>query len=294
MSALHDRVGAALADVFERPVRVTGAQPVGGGDINETSRIETDVGPFFLKENDGDGAWFSVEAYQLRALREVCAHLRVPEPIAWVDPEPGTAGFLVLEHIDRGRPGPDYSARLAEGLAELHAAHDDAFGFGVDTYCGTTLQPNARRSSWVEFYRDARLLHQVKLVVDRGRLSAASARPFERLAYRLDDLLEASARPSLIHGDLWSGNHFADGEGRPVIFDPAAYYAHPEAELGMMTLFGGFSPELYERYAEASGLERAWRERNPLYQLYHVLNHATLFGGSYPDQALQITRRFVG
>jgi len=264
-----------------------------GGDINEALGLQTSAGPFFAKTHGGRGAWFSVEAMELEALRDACSILRIPEVVAAVDPEPGEPGFLILEMVERGRAGSGYEARLAEGLAELHATHAETFGFDVDTFCGTTVQPNPRTSSWIELYRDARILHQARLMVDHQRIAAADSRVFDRLAHRLDGLL-TGGRPSLIHGDLWSGNHFPDSQGRPVLIDPAAYYAHPEAELGMMTLFGGFGPELYDRYAEASGLESDWRDRNPLYRLYHVMNHATLFGGGYGNQALGIAKHFAG
>ena len=293
-SRVHPDIAEALFERFERPVSITGSDPLSGGDINDAVRLQTSEGDFFAKTNRGDGPWFSVEARQLSALREACSIIRVPEVVTYRDPEPGETGFLVLELVERGRAGTDYEDRLAEGLAELHAATADTFGFDVDTYCGTTIQPNPRLSSWVEFYRDCRILHQAKLMVDKGRVPARESRVYDRLANRLDDLLDASARPTLIHGDLWSGNHFADGSGRPVLFDPAGYYAHPEAELGMMKLFGGFSASLYDRYREAGGLARDWAERNPLYVLYHVMNHATLFGGGYADEAARIARRFAG
>jgi fructosamine-3-kinase len=293
-SETYEAIADALSEALEQPVTVKNAEPLAGGDINDAVRLETSEGDFFAKTNRGDGPWFSVEARQLSVMRDACTILRIPEVVTYRDPEPGQTGWLVLELVERGRAGGDYEDRLAEGLAELHATGADAFGFDVDTYCGTTLQPNPRLESWVDFYRDHRILHQAKLMVDRGRTPARESRVFDRLANRLDDLLDGSARPSLIHGDLWSGNHFADGTGRPVLFDPAAYYAHPEAELGMMKLFGGFSESLYDRYREASGLARDWRERNPLYVLYHVMNHATLFGGGYADQAAGIARRFAG
>ncbi|NJK89213.1 MAG: fructosamine kinase family protein [Myxococcales bacterium] len=200
---------------------------------------------------------------------------------------------LSRARVHRAREPPKgYETALAIGLAELHAAMQDRFGFAVDTYCGRTLQPNPWTDSWIDFYREHRILHQVRSMVDARRVAAREVRVFERLAARLDGLLEPGPA-ALIHGDLWSQNHFADTEGRPVIFDPAGYCGHAEAELGMMTLFGGFTSELYGAYMDARGVDKGWRERNPLYQLYHVMNHATLFGGSYVDQAFEIARRFA-
>ena len=104
---------------------------------------------------------------------------------------------------------------------------------------------------------------------------------------------EPPSGPSLIHGDLWSGNLHADHDGRPALIDPAASYAHREAELGMMTLFGGFSARVFAAYDEAFALEPGWRDRNPLYQLYHLMNHLNLFGGGYRSQVMSVVRQFA-
>jgi fructosamine-3-kinase len=115
----------------------------------------------------------------------------------------------------------------------------------------------------------------------------------DRMVRRLDRWLAEPAAPSLIHGDLWSGNLHITTGGAPALLDPAVYYAHREAEFGIMTLFGGFPARVYEAYDEVFPLEAGWRDRVPIYQLYHLLNHLNLFGAGYHTQTMAIARRFA-
>lgn len=291
-AALSKRIERALADALDEPVHITSTATLGGGCINEAARIDTNRGPYFLKHNARGGALFSTEAAGLEAMRASGTSLAIPSVIAFADPAPGAPGFLVASFLEPGPRGPDFDEALGRGLAELHGTTRPAFGFDIDTYCGETVQPNPDTPRWIDFYRDHRLGHQLALGRSRGLYDGAATASFERLLDRLDTLLDEPAAPALIHGDLWSGNLHADGH-RPALVDPAAYFGHPEAELGMMTLFGGFSRRVFDAYAEASMASPDWRARNPLYQLYHVMNHATLFGGSYVAQAVELAARYA-
>lgn len=290
MNALDARIEAAIGAALGEPIHLTSRRALGGGCINDAARIETTAGPFFVKSNGTPGALFSAEAAGLAAMRASGTSLAIPDVIAHEDPRPGAAGFLVTTYLEPGRREGDFDEALGRGLAELHAATRDTFGFDVDTYCGTTLQPNPDVPRWIDFYRDHRIGHQLRLGVRAGIYDRGEAKAVERLMARFDTLLD-EAPPSLVHGDLWSGNLHADG-GRPALIDPAAAYAHPEMELGMMTLFGGFSRRTYDAYEAVRPLD-GWRERNPLYQLYHLMNHALLFGGGYVGQAMGVVRRFA-
>jgi fructosamine-3-kinase len=202
--------------------------------------------------------------------------------------------FLVLEFLAPGGPARDFDGRLGRGLAALHRARADRFGFHADNYCGTTPQSNTWCDSWVIFYRDSRLGAQVCRAARAGLLTGGDTVRAERLLARLGDWIgEPPEGPALLHGDLWSGNLHTLADGDPALLDPAAYYGHREAELGMMTLFGGFSPQVYAAYAEAFPLEPGWRERNRLYQLYHLLNHLNLFGMSYYAPVMGIVDAFA-
>lgn len=294
--SLLDRVAEALTEAFGAPATITDHRALGGGCINEALRVETDHGPVFVKSNgDPIDDLFSAEAAGLTAMRNSGTSLAIPEVLAHEDPAPGRAGFLVLELMAPGRRKPDFAAALGRGLAELHRCSSPrGFGFDRRTYCGTTPQPNRWGSSWIAFYRDQRLGHLLRRLVDAGHFGRSDRKLTEQLLSRLDDRLAAPEEPpALIHGDLWSGNLHADAAGHPALIDPAVYFGHREAEIGMMTLFGGFSGGVFAAYEEVWPLAPGWRDRNPLYELYHVMNHACLFGGGYVGQSLGIIRRYA-
>ncbi len=267
-------------------------EAAGGGSINRAATFEACGRRWLVKWNARAlPAQFAVEAAGLRALR--AAHsLQVPEPLAWRD---GRDAFLVMEYLPAGRRCRDFDGLLGEGLADLHRNSDArGFGFSADGYCGATPQPNGWLPNWLDFYRERRLGHQLRLAARAG-FSAEGLRLGERLCGRLEELLGSSAEeaPALIHGDLWSGNLHVAPDGRPALIDPAAYYGHREAELGMMVLFGGFSSRVFEAYNAAWPLVEGWRQRLDIYTLYHVLNHFNLFGGGYASQALRMLRRYA-
>ena len=283
-----------LERALGQSVEIEGVEPVSGGDISEAVRVDTSQGKIFVKWlGDGPPDLFEREGESLERMRASGTSLRIPEVLGVHSTGDGPS-MLALEYIEAGRPADDYDEQLGRGLAGLHAASADAFGFDEDTYCGTTPQPNDWTHDWVEFYRERRLRHLLGLIEERRGVSSDERRALEQLLDDLDGLVDAGEPPSLIHGDLWSGNVFADSDGRPVLVDPAAYYAHPEAELGMMDLFGGFSGTVYDAYVEARPLPEGWRRRIPVYSLYHLLNHYYLFGGHYRRQAFDLVRRLSG
>ena len=190
-----------------------------------------------------------------------------------------------------GRGGQEHEA-LGRGLAALHRRRAEAFGFSVTTYCGSTPQDNTFTASWVEFYAERRIRALVRLLEGKGRLGASEQRFLERLADRLPALLPHEPAPSLIHGDLWAGNVLHTARG-PALVDPACAHADREMEFGITTLFGGFEDRFFAAYEEAWPLPAGWRERNPLYQLYHLLNHFLIFGGAYGTQALALAKRYL-
>ena len=167
-----------------------------------------------------------------------------------------------------------------------------AFGFPVTTYCGPTPQDNTAAASWVEFYGERRIRPLVRQLEKERVLASSDRQVFDRLVDRLPSLLPHETVPSLIHGDLWSGNVLATVSG-PGLVDPACAHADREVEFGITTLFGGFSERFFAAYEEAWRLPAGWRERNPLYQLYHLLNHQLIFGGRYGAEARAVARRYV-
>jgi fructosamine-3-kinase len=180
---------------------------------------------------------------------------------------------------------------LGRGLATIHRFGNENFGFYHNNYCGTTPQKNNWNPEWIDFYGQQRLGYLIGLIKDSGGYGSSELKLFEQLIDKLPELLPPST-PSMIHGDLWAGNYMATTTG-PALIDPAACYANREMEMGIMTLFGGFSQRFYDAYNEIYPLPADWKTRNPIYQLYHILNHYYLFGGSYGSQALSIASRFV-
>lgn len=287
-----DPVRVALEAALGRTVRIESRRALGGGDISRVERLQTDAGPFVVKSHPSPPTgFFGAEAASLTALRSSRTSLRIPEVVAVSDDGPS---FLVLEDLGAGRQAADFDEAFGRGLAEVHRHRAKQFGFDRQTYCGTTGQPNTWNDRWVHFYGAGRLGHQLTLASRAGLLSAADGERMDQLIDRLDALIdEPPEGPALIHGDLWAGNLLVASTGTPSLIDPSAYFAHREAELGMMLLFGGFAARVYAAYNEAFPLDAGWRERNPLYQLYHLLNHLNLFGGAYHAQVMGVVRRFV-
>lgn len=274
MSSLEDAVAAAVGE----PVRsLTSA---GGGDINRAARAElADGTSVFVKFRPGAPAGtYTVEANGLGWLAKAGA-LRIPH-VRGVgdDSEPRV---LVLEWIERGRRGPAHDEELGRGLAALHMAGAEQFGYPIDNLIGSIPQPNGRRPDWPSFYGEQRVLAMTRTAIDDGRLPESFAARAERLAARLPNLLGPPEPPARLHGDLWSGNAIADAAGAPVLVDPAVYGGHREVDLAMMRLFGGFSDRVFAAYEEVAPLAPGAPERRRLLQLYPLLVHVVLFGGSY-------------
>lgn len=282
--ALRTSVGAT-ATILSR-------HALGGGDISRVERLVTNVGTFILKAHHHPPAgFFDAEANGLRALRESCATLQVPTVVAHGSEAPA---FLILEDLGNGQRTRDFDEILGRGLAELHRRGAPQHGFDADNFCGLTPQVNTWSSNWIDFYAERRLGYQIARAAAAGLLSTSDRRQAEALIARLNGLLlDPAEGPALVHGDLWSGNVHVAADGAPALLDPAAYFGNREAEFGMTTLFGGFSRRVYGAYEESFPLAPGWRERNPLYQLYHLLNHLNLFGSGYHGQVMAIVRRYL-
>lgn len=273
--------------------RVLGSRPLTGGDINAAYAVELEGGSsVFVKTHPGAPRdFFAREAQGLEWLREGSS-LRVPKVLA-VSQGVDSPAYLVLELIARGRPGPDFDERLGRGLAELHRSGAPSFGFANDNFIGSLPQENTPCETWAEFYRARRLEPQLRRAVDANRVSLSIRRAFERLFARLPALVGPAEPPARLHGDLWGGNLYVDERGEPCLIDPAVYGGHREVDLAMMRLFGGFSERVFAAYAEAYPLAAGAPDRVALYQLYPLLVHANLFGGSYVASVERALARYV-
>jgi fructosamine-3-kinase len=283
-------VASAITEATQLPFQFSSQVPVGGGDINQCHRLEgADGRRYFLKLNEArHHAMLVAEAAGLAAIAAT-GTLRVPQPIAH-----GVAdrqSYLVLEHLELIGRGD--AMLLGAQLAQLHRCTSNRFGFAQDNFIGTTPQPNAQTDSWIDFWREQRLGFQLQLAQRNGY-----GGKLQRLGERLLDTLPAffsdyTPQPSLLHGDLWGGNHGYLGDRTPVIFDPAAYYGDRECDLAMTELFGGYPADFYAAYRAAWPLDEGYKKRRELYNLYHILNHANLFGGGYVRQAEQMAQRLL-
>ncbi|MFZ5892496.1 MAG: fructosamine kinase family protein [Myxococcota bacterium] len=256
------------------------ARPVSGGDINDTYRLESSRGVFFVKTNThAPPNLFPAEARGLEWLREAGV-LRVPEVLVVSNPDEPFR-YLVLEFIEPGRPAQDFDDRLGRGLAALHRSGPPTFGLDHDNFIGSLPQSNETAPTWAEFYVSRRLEPQLRRAVASGKASYAMRRGFERLFANMAELVGAAEPPCRLHGDLWGGNLHIDGDGAPCLIDPAVYAGHREIDLAMMRLFGGFSERVFHAYAEAYPLAAGAEQRVALYQLYPLMVHVNLFGGGY-------------
>jgi fructosamine-3-kinase len=213
---------------------------------------------------------FAAEAEALAALR--AAGAPVPEPRA--HGVRGAEAFIEMERLEMGAP-PDWPA-LARALVALHRTTGERFGWHEDNWIGLSPQRNGWSDDWVGFYRECRLLPQLR----RAGLIEEAQPLLDGLPAFFADYRPV---PSLLHGDLWHGNVGFTAQG-PVLFDPAVYYGDREADLAMSELFGGFAREFYAAYRHAWPLDSGYETRKHLYNLYHLLNHLNLFGGGYRGQ----------
>ena len=283
-----------LSGYFGKKVKIKSSGVLGGGCINNASKVETNAGTFFLKWNSDSAPYIFIrEAESLKELKKAAAGLLVIPEVYGAKEVNDTPGFLILEYLKPGISFAGNDENLGRGLATLHQFTNDRFGFYNDNYCGSTPQDNFWKKSWVEFFRDNRLRYLLDLIQEKNPLPSREINIYEKLIDNITELLPSESTPVIIHGDLWSGN-FMDTEKGPALIDPASYYADREMEMAIMTMFGGFSNRFYSAYEEVSPLPADWRSRNRLYQLYHVLNHYYLFGGSYRNQALNIATYYVG
>ncbi len=261
---------------------------MGGGCINTAMRLADGPQQWFVKLNQASRLdMFQAEAAGLQELADAGA-IRVPRPLCT-----GVAdgqSYIVMEYVALGGSGS--SALAGEQLAALHRHQADAFGWQRDNTIGSTHQPNGWITDWVDFWRRQRLGFQLEEAA-RNSLGKDIQRLGERLLERFPALMDHAPAPSLLHGDLWAGNLGYDQKGNPLIYDPATYYGDREAEIAMTELFGGFGQAFYDAYNAAWPLDAGYATRKTFYNLYHILNHANMFGGGYVGQAQRMIERLL-
>jgi len=291
---MNEEVRQLLETIYNSQIEVRSASPVGGGCINETQVLSLSNGEkVFLKYNPHPPKnFFEREAAGLRLLAQAKKGPRIPKVLGL--PKNPQAQFLIIEYIEQGRTGKDYPVHFARALAEMHRVTRDHHGLDKDNFIGSTPQKNTPEKDGLAFFREHRLRYQQSLARDQGRLPTDIDRKLDRLCDKLDQYLDLTGeQPALVHGDLWSGNHFADGEGRACLFDPAVYFGLRETDLAMSELFGRLPQSFYDAYFEAFPVNTNYLQRKDIFNIYHLLNHVNLFGGSYLNSVETTLNRFV-
>ncbi len=284
MRSLQEAVGRATGREVQSLSRV------GGGDINDAyaATLEDGARAFVKTRDDAPEGEFTAEAAGLRWLAEP-GGLGVPAVVGVLDGDE-LPRLLALEWLEPGAPGDE--AELGEGLAKIHAAGAATFGGPTDLGVGPLSLPNAAAETWAEFYADRRLRPLLAPARDRGSLSASGVAAVERVCERMAELAGPREPPARLHGDLWSGNVLWSA-GRPYVIDPIAYGGHREIDLAMLRLFGAPGRGFLAAYESITPLAPGHEDRVSLYQLFPLLVHAVLFGGSYGASAEHAARRYV-
>jgi fructosamine-3-kinase len=260
---------------------------VGGGCINNGSIICTNSGDsLFYKYNENAPADMFQREYDALRMLAVEKGPRVPTPHL-VEPT-----FILMEDLQPKSPQQEYWENFGRQMAVLHSVKESRFGLNEDNYIGSTPQSNTWMEDGYDFFADQRLIYQAQLSAKRGLLKAKDLDRVETICIRLRQLIPEQPA-SLVHGDLWSGNATTGPKGEPAIIDPAAHYGWAEADLAMTALFGRFPDAFYSAYQEVRPLDAGWRERFPVYNLYHLLNHLNLFGTGYLGQVQVILNSYT-
>lgn len=265
-------------------------EQVTGGDINAAFCLHTPAGKYFLKINKA-GLYpdmMRAEAAGLSLLSKSRGPY-IPDVI-----KTGIAGdeqYLLMEWIEKGVPAKNFWEGFGHALAFMHQQTQDYFGWVSDNYIGRLKQINKRHDTWDEFYTECRIMPLVEILFNKGLFNRSDLNAAGHFCNEMDSLFPVE-HPSILHGDLWSGNYSVTGAGQATIFDPAVYFGHREMDLGMTRLFGGFDERFYEAYHEMYPLEPGWQKRLKLTEAYPLLVHAVMFGGFYIGRAREILHFF--
>ncbi len=272
-------------------VNIESIRSISGGDISRAYLLETESERFFCKVNHADhaDALFLAEKKALEAIARTKT-IAVPKVVLCEGLDKG--GFLVLEYIEPKRASPKEMEQFGHQLAQFHQkSAANTFGWEADNYIGSLPQSNKENADWAKFYVVERLLPQLKLASRERRLQNDEI-PSEQRLLEICHTLFPDVKPSLLHGDLWSGNYVVSQEGLPYLIDPATYYGHHEVDIAMTRLFGGFGVPFYDAYAEHFPKTDGEKERNDIYQLYYLLVHLNLFGKSYYQNVRYMLNRY--
>ena len=287
---MWSQIAAQISQATGTPFQVTHQRPVGGGSINQACVLVDGDRAYFVKTNQASQVgMFEAEVLGLRQMAATQA-VRVPQPICWGTE--GTTAYIVMEWLDLGYGSHKAWAEMGRQLAAMHQVSSNrGFGWTQNNTIGSTPQINTWTANWVDFFTEHRLGYQFRLARRRGGQFPDQDRLLDRVPILLAGHEPA---PALVHGDLWSGNAAITQTEEPVLLDPAVYFGDREVDIAMSELFGGFPSEFYRAYSAAYPLPPGYERRKILYNLYHILNHYNLFGGSYSAQAERMIATLLG
>ncbi|MCK5401537.1 MAG: fructosamine kinase family protein [Flavobacteriaceae bacterium] len=273
-----------ISNVIEHSI--SNVQSVSGGDISKTYLIETSHHKYFLKINSNSNAldMFNAEKKGLEAIANTNT---IATPKIFASDIFQNNAFLILEYIESKSPNDKDFENLGQQLAELHKHQSSDFGFIDDNFIGSLPQYNNKNTDWAKFYINQRLLPQIELALSKKLLQHKDVPKTETMHKVCNDIFK-QVSPSLLHGDLWGGNYLISTEGKPYLIDPAVYYGHSEVDIAMSKLFGGFGISFYDTYHKSFPKTQEFDARIELYQLYYLLVHLNLFGGSYYNSVKRI------
>lgn len=288
---------SAICSICGEETEIERISRITGGDINEAYGLTLTNGQrIFMKSNTkANLPFFTAEAIGLAAIARAKA-IKTPRILATgTDEGRGGYSFLLLEFISGKNQSKNYWEDFARQLAELHRAPTDGlvadgkYGFDCDNYIGRRRQVNTGHESWISFFRECRLEPQFR---DADRyFDSEDWKRIGRFLDHIDEILVEPEYPSLLHGDLWSGNVITGNDGRAWVIDPAVYVGHAETDIAMTELFGGFPLQFYTAYQKAAPMQPGYEQRRDVYNLYHLLNHLNMFGRMYLPEVKRIVRR---
>ena len=283
------QIARHIAQTTEKPFEIEKSHPVSGGCINQGYAVSGNSLIYFVKINQANQeAMFAAEALGLKQIHATKT-IRVPEPICWGIAE--KSSYLVLEWLEFGGGNSQSWEKMGRNLAHLHQVSlSDRFGWHCNNTIGSTPQINTISNNWADFFAHQRIGYQLRLAKERG----GNFPDEDQVIPAISEILsQHQPHPSLVHGDLWSGNAAITVDGEPVILDPATYWGDREVDLAMTELFGGFPAAFYRGYNDVFPLDAGYQKRKTLYNLYHILNHFNLFGGGYASQANRMLQEIL-
>jgi len=288
---LESVIKNSLSLSLSKPVGSLEFRPVGGGSINTSYQLKVDKEQLFFCKINSISPFPGLFEKEKKGLELLGSHplIRVPRVIASNIAE--DKQILILEWIDQGIKSEKFWKLFGEQLANLHRVSNDFFGLEEDNYMGALHQSNHPAKEWTGFLIRERFNPQISLALKKNLLEASHANRFGNLFKNIHNIFPAEI-PSLLHGDLWSGNFLCDETGLPVLIDPAVYFGHRSMDLGMTTLFGGFDEEFYDSYQYHFPFPNNYREQWDVCNLYPLLIHLNLFGRSYLSDILHTLRRY--